>query len=281
MNVYEKTILTLPVLLLNVLAALVTFSNCQGQNQQNTKKMETKQVTNPMSPGTTNPNRVYFITFIYYAEGGEAQLQEFMRQATPLWEKYRLGNVGVIKVGMSRSIEGENTVEQPDEIRLNYAEDMALFEQYTQDPKVQKIDHLRDASFRRLNFILGQEEDIAAFKTYADTPIKDRLYVVQLLHFKEEGQEKFRSFTQQALPLFKQYGLHFDYWLTPMKKIDAKGNGSDLEMPDKVIVFHADDPAQLQPYNANPEYLKLAPVRAEGVAHNKLFGGKLISWGLE
>lgn len=66
----------------------------------------------------------------------------------------------------------------------------------------------------------------------------------------------------------------------PVKKIDAKGDGSDMEMPEKVIIFHADDPSKLQSYNEDPEYLMLAPVRAEGVAHNKLFGEKLIGWGL-
>ena len=188
--------------------------------------------------------------------------------------------MGVIKIGMSRAIEGENGIEQPDEIRLNYAEDMALFEQYAQDPEVQKINHIREASFRRLNFVLGSEEDISGLKTYFDTPVEDRLYVTQFIHFKEKGEEKFMEFTEQALPLYKKYGLHFDYWLKPIKKIDAKGDGSDMEMPDKIIIFHADDPSQFKPYNEDPEYLKLAPIRAEGVEHNKLFGGKLISWGM-
>ena len=243
--------------------------------------METKQVTNPMLPGTDNPGRMYFVTFIYYADDGEAKLKEYMNLAAPLWEKYKLGNVGVIKIGISRSVEGENNIEQPDEIRLNYAEDMALFEQFAQDSEVQKIDHLRTACFRRVNFVLGMEEDISGFKTYFETPVQDRLYVAQLIHFKEGGEEKVRNFVNKALPLFKRYGFHFDYWFKPVKKIDAIGDGSDMDMPDKVVIFHADDPAQLKPYNEDPEYLELAKERAEAVEHNKIFGGKLISWGLK
>ena len=268
--------------LLIAFAVGLLLSNCQKQkhNDQKFENMETKQVANPMTSGLHNPGRVYFVTFIYYAAGGEATFREFMSKAAPIWEEHKLGNLGVIKVGMKRAIEGENNIEQPDEIRLNYAEDMALFEEFTQNAELQKINHLREASFRRLNFVLASEEDISGFKTYFDTPLDSRMYAVQLLHFKEGGEAGYRDFTKQALPVFEKYGLHFDYWLEPIKKVDAKGDGSDMDLPDKVVIFHADDPSVLQAYNEDPEYLRLAPIRAAAVEHNKLFGGKLVSWGL-
>ncbi|MEW7292847.1 hypothetical protein [Aquimarina sp. 2304DJ70-9] len=266
--------------LLTVLAITFSFIQCQGQTKTNSKMNTTQKDTAslPMPSGIENPNRVYFVTFLWYNEDGANQLNQFMDEAQPYWDKYKLGNVGVIQIGMKRAIEGENDIEQPDEIRLNYADDMSLFEQYTQDEEIQKIDHIRDGAIRRLTLVLGKEEDIASMKTSFESNIKDRLYVVQLLHFKEEGAEKWSKFNEAAAPLFKEYGLHFDYVLSPIKKVDGKGDGSDMQMPDKVVVFHADDPSRLADYNADERYLKLAPLRAEGVEHNKLFGGKLIAY---
>ncbi len=73
-----------------VLGALGVICSLTGQwqnqsNNQTKVKMETKQMTNPMEPGTHNPGRVYFVTFIYYAEDGEARFKEFMNKAAPLW----------------------------------------------------------------------------------------------------------------------------------------------------------------------------------------------------
>ncbi len=263
-----------------VLAIGISFIQCQGQTKTNSN-MNTEQkdtASLAMPSGMENPNRVYFVTFLWYNENGANQLNQFMEQAQHYWDKYRLGNVGVIKIGMKKAIEGENNIEQPDEIRLNYAEDMALFEQYTQDEGIQKIDHIRDGAIRRLTLVLGKEEDISSMKTLFDSNIDERLYVVQLLHFKEGGIEKWTKFNVKAAPLFKEYGLHFDYVLSPIKKVDGKGDGSDMEIPDKVVVFHADNPKRLADYNADERYLKLAPLRAEGVQHNKLFGGKLIAY---
>lgn len=53
-------------------------------------------------------------------------------------------------------------------------------------------------------------------------------------------------------------------WYFPIKKVDAKGDGSDMK--------------QLKAYNADSAYLELAPLRAEGVHHNQLFVGKLIAF---
>ena len=242
------------------------------------KSVQKDKASLPMPSGLDKPNRVYFITFLWYNENGADQLTRFMEQAQPYWDKYQLGNVGVIKIAMKRAIEGENNIEQPDEIRLNYAEDMTLFEQYTQDKGIQEIDHIRDGAIRRLTLVLGKEEDISSIKTVFESNINDRLYVVQLLNFKQDGAKKWLEFNEKAGPLFKEYGLHFDYVFNPIKKIDGKGDGSDMEMPDKVVVFHADDPSRLADYNADKRYLQLAPIRADGVAHNKLFGGKLIAY---
>ena len=274
-----RTIKTL-LKLLTVLAMAFSFIQCQEQTKTNTKmnNEQKDRVSLPMPSGIENPNRVYFVTFLWYNEDGANQLGQFMEQAQPYWDKYRLGNVGVIKIGMKKVIEGENNVEQPNEIRLNYAEDMTLFLQYTQDEEIQKIDHIRDGAIRRLTLVLGKEEDISSMKTVFESDINNRLYVVQLLNFKEGGDKKWLEFNKKAAYLFKEYGLHFDYVFTTIKKIDGKGDGSDMEIPDKVVVFHADDPSRLAEYNADKRYLELAPLRAEGVKHNKLFGGKLIAY---
>jgi len=264
---------------LTVLAMAFSLIQCQGQQKANSimNTPQTKAAALPMEPGIEKPDRVYFITFLWYNENGADQLNQFMEKAQRYWNKYQLGNVGVIKIGMKRAIEGENNIEQPDEIRLNYAEDMTLFEQYTQDEEIQKIDHIRDGAIRRLTLVLGKEVDITSMKTVFDSNIEDRLYVVQLLHFKDDG-EKWSQFNDAASPLFKEYGLHFDYVFNPIKKVDGKGDGSDIEMPNKVVVFHADDPSRLADYNADERYLKLAPIRAKGVKNNQLFGGKLIDY---
>jgi|GEM_PF-6475761 len=266
--------------LLTVLAICFSFIQCQGQLKTNSKMNNDQKDTAslPMPSGIDNPNRVYFITFLWYNENGVSQLNQFMEKAQPYWDKYKLGNVGVIKIGMKRAIEGENNIEQPDEIRLNYAEDMALFEQYTQDEEIKKIDHIRDGAIRRLTLVLGKEEDITSMKTVFDSNIDDRLYVIQLLNFKDNGALKWSKFNEAAAPLFKEYGLHFDYVFNPIKKVDGKGDGADMEIPDKVVVFHADDSSRLADYNADERYLQLATLREEGVEHNKLFGGKLIAY---
>ena len=265
-----------------MLVLIICFGSVQSQGQHKPNNtMENHQndkVSLPMPAGLEYPNRVYFITFLWFNENGAQQLNHFREKAQPYWKKYRLGNVGVIKVGMKRAVEGENNIAQPDEIRLNYAEDMALFQQYSQDTEIKAIDHIRDGAIRRLTLVLGKEEDISSWKTLFDSKIEDRLYVVQLLYFKENGIKKWIEFNEKALPLFKEYGLHFDYIFNPVKKIDGKGDGSDMNIPDKVVVFHADDPDRLADYNGDKRYLDLAPIRAEGVKNNNLFGGKLIAY---
>ena len=263
-----------------VLGVVVVFTSCQGQSKFSKEIMKSSSKSSQvvMPSGIENPERVYFVTFLYYNEGGAAQLNSFMEKAQPYWDKYKLGNVGVIKIGMKRAVEGANDIAQPDEIRLNFAEDMALFQEYTQEPAIAEIDHIRAGAIKRLSFILGKEQDIKEMKTLFETPVEDRTYFVQLLHFYEDGEKEWRSFNQKAAPLFKKYGLHFDYMFAPLKKVDAKGDGSDLEMPDKIVIFHADDIAQLKAYNADPNYLKIAPIRAKGVKDNKIFAGKLIAY---
>ncbi|MEM9069131.1 MAG: hypothetical protein AAGE52_11525 [Myxococcota bacterium] len=231
-------------------------------------------------PATHHQNRTYFVTFLYFRPGGRERMKQFMDHVGPLWTEHGMGNAGTLDIAMKRAVEGENNVAQPDQIRFNYAEDMALFKKYQEHPLPREYAHLRDEALERITILLASENDITPRATYEEGDVDKRLYVVQLIDFKPKGEAKLDEFYDKAAPLFQRYGFHFDYMLSPLKKLDAKGDSSDLTLPQKVVLFHADDPDQLGVYNQDPEYLRLAPIREAGVAHNRLFGGRLIGQGV-
>lgn len=169
-------------------------------------------------------NKIIFISFLYFKEGGTQKLEEFQAKANPYFKRYGIeilhqykpvsrGQIGVI----------QNNIEQPDLIQVFTAESMTNFQLYMADEEVKKLAEIRNSGLRKMNVSFGAENQTNEIITAS---AKNAIHGVALVNFKDSlGYDQLIEFNQKGVSsgLFSKYGIHAENFVKIIKSMAAIG----------------------------------------------------------
>jgi len=228
---------------------------------------------------TEMENRVYFTSFLYFNEGGFEKFQEFQEKAEDLFEKYDLRMEHALNIVKKGEIgEVKNSIEQPDRINVFSLPSMELFQKMAVDDEYQELAKIRDAGLRKFNATLGGLNEMSgALKIPSNTPVKDRMYALAFINFKENGKDGLIEFSKKGVEsgLYEKYGMHLDEIIIP-KMSKAIIGELDYENPQMILTFYLDDIKKMPAYLDDPTYKEIAPLRDKGLESYYFFMGKKI-----
>ncbi len=119
-----------------------------------------------------------------------------------------------------------------------------------------------------LTFILGQLAVVNI--SHAD----EQEFSIAYFYLKDGGETKLDEFRTKAKPLWKKYGLEIEASYKPNGEKYSVLGINNMTVPDEVQIYYFKDPAKLQAYVNDPEYKKIAGLRAEAVERMVIFSGK-------
>lgn len=225
------------------------------------KGMNGKWNINLLKKDKMNNDKITFISFLYFKEGGKQNLEEFQEKANPYFKKYGieiLHQYQPISKGQIGDI--QNNLEQPDMIQIFTAESMADFQAYLADEEVKKLAEIRNSGLRKMNVSFGSEIQTSDIITASE---KNALHGIALVNFKDSlGFDQIIEFNQkgQSSGLFSKYGIHAENFVKIMKSMPAIGE-LDYQQPELIVIFGVDDASKMKDYIADSDYQKIAPLR--------------------
>lgn len=220
---------------------------------------------------TMNKNKLTFVSFLYFKEGGIQKLEEFQSKAKPYFEKYGieiLHQYQPVSKGQIGAV--QNDIEQPNMVQIFTAESMESFQAYMADENVKQLAEIRNSGLTKMNVSFGPEMETEGIITASAS---NALHGVALVSFKESnGMDQLIEFNRQGKEsgLFSKYGIHSENFIKIMKSMPAIGE-LDYQQPEFIVIFGVDDPSKMKDYISDNEYLKLAPIRDNALKSYQFF----------
>ena len=208
-----------------------------------------------------NNNKITFVSFLYFKEGGIKKLEEFQAKADLYFKKYGIEILYQYQpISKGQIGANQNNIEQPDMIQIFTAESMANFQTYMADEDVKKLAEIRNSGLRKMNVSFGTETQTTDI---ISASAKNASHGIALVNFKDSlGYDQLIEFNQKGKSsgLFSKYGIHAENFVKIIKSMPAIGE-LDYQQPELIVIFGADDATKMKEYVADSAYQKLAPIR--------------------
>lgn len=220
-------------------------------------------------------SRFAVVAMIWLRPGGTAALRTFREQGTALFARHDMRISREIQVAGKGQVVGENHFEKPDLIQVLTFPSPDGFRAYLADPDYIALAPDRDAAIQRMTVCAGSEMPLDGIATAGCGPEVARFYGVGLVRFKPGGSAGLDAFNRQGQAVFKRHGLHVEAMVDVARVLTPIGTADDMA-PERIVVFFFDDPAAFPAYVSDPDYLRLAPLRDQGLHAYDVFTGSLL-----
>lgn len=211
---------------------------------------------------------------IWLKPNGTQAMMQFQELAMPLFARHKIKIERVILAKSKGQIVGKNEMDIPDLIQIVSAPSLEAFQQYLKDPEYLKIAPIRDEACEKILVSIGSTIDVSEFNPISSSTKDERLYGIGFVQFKEDGRDKLLHFNRLAIDLYKRHGMHVETMFDVKNNKASVGELPNQYSPQLIVSFFLDSESSLKNYITDPEYIKLAPIRDQGLKNYDFFIGK-------